>query len=214
MSRKDLTGQRFGRLMVIRATDQRYRCGKGSQIIYECLCDCGNTFFARTGQLTRKDSRQKRSCGCLAAEFFGYKHGGSKMALYSNWNHMKNRCCNPNADNYANYGGRGITVCDEWKNSFAAFRDWALSNGYQEGLSIERIDVNGNYCPENCRWETMKAQQRNRTNTRLIEYNGETHSVAEWAEITGISSKTLFSRIALGWTPDKILTEPVRKKKK
>ena len=158
MRNYDLTGRRFGRLTVIRKTDQR---GPDGGMVYECLCDCGNTCFVWNNRLTIKGHSRKRSCGCLHDETH-HAHGGSGTTLFHKWTGMKDRCYNQNARQYQDYGGRGISVCDEWRESFAAFRDWALANGYQEGLSIDRIDVNGNYCPENCRWITMAEQQRNK----------------------------------------------------
>lgn len=207
--RKDLTGQRFGRLTVIRATDQRVRSGKSSYIVYECLCDCGNTCFVCTWQLTAKGYKGKKSCGCLNKETgSGYIHGGSRTPLYHVWDSMKARCNNPKNTAYKDYGGRGIRVCAEWQNDFEVFRDWALSNGYKEDLSIDRIDVNGNYCPENCRWITIKEQQSNKRSTIRIEYNGETHTILEWSQITGIKYITLFQRIKAGWPTDKALNAP------
>lgn len=210
MPRKDLTGQRFGRLTVIRATDQR---GPDNGTVYECLCDCGNTCFVWNNRLTRKGHSRKRSCGCLHDETHE-QHGGTGTILHHKWTGMRDRCNNPNSKQYSYYGGRGIRICDEWQNSFAAFRDWALSAGYKDGLSLDRIDVNGNYCPDNCRWISMAEQQANKRSNVRIEYNGETHTIAEWAEITGIDYKTLHRRISAGWEPEKALTQPVRKLKK
>ena len=119
---------------------------------------------------------------------------------------MKARCYNPLSDNYNNYGSRGITVCDEWKNNFQNFYDWAVKNGYRDDLSIDRIDNDKGYFPENCRWETPKGQQRNKRNNRLLTRNGETHCLAEWAEITGINRSTISDRIdKMGWTVEKPL---------
>lgn len=119
---------------------------------------------------------------------------------------MKSRCTNTTIKAYKDYGGRGIKVCDEWLNSFEAFYDWAMKNGYADHLSIDRIDVNGNYCPENCRWATRKTQQMNKTNNLLIDFNGEKHTLAEWSEITGINRATIKSRLNAGWTIEKALT--------
>lgn len=187
----DLTGRRFGRLTVIRKTDQR---GPDGGIIYECLCDCGNTCFVWGNKLTRKGHSAKRSCGCLHDETH-HPHGCSKTTLFHKWTGMNDRCYNRNARQYPDYGGRGITVCDEWRNDFSCFLSWALSSGYQEGLSIDRIDVNGNYCPDNCRWITMSEQQKNKRNVKLITYCGETHTLPEWADILGIKYGTLWERI-------------------
>lgn len=131
--------------------------------------------------------------------------------LYSIWRHMKERCNNKNHVAYRGYGGRGISVCDQWKNDFLAFKEWALANGYSADLTIDRINNDGNYCPENCRWATPLEQQNNRSANHRITFRGETHSIAEWGRITGISRITIRSRIRCGWTVDDVLTRPVRK---
>jgi hypothetical protein len=112
------------------------------------------------------------------------------------------------------YGARGIIICEEWRNDFKAFYDWAMSNGYREDLTLDRIDVNGNYCPDNCRWVTSKQQANNRRNTRKLTYNGETHSVSEWADILGIKYTVLNARVHYGWDDERVLTQPVRKSPK
>ena len=108
---------------------------------------------------------------------------------------MRERCYDPKSKPFHDYGGRGISVCEEWRHDFAAFREWAIENGYEEGLSIDRIDVNGNYCPENCRWITLEEQQRNKRNVKPITWNGETHLLPEWADILGIKYGTLWKRL-------------------
>lgn len=124
---------------------------------------------------------------------------------------MIDRCFNKNNPQYSIYGGRGITVCEEWRNDYIAFREWALSNGYDENLSIDRINNDGNYCPENCRWATAKEQANNTRKTRLITYCGETHSVSEWARILDIKQSTLSMRInKYGWDIEKALGKEVR----
>lgn len=126
------------------------------------------------------------------------------------WDSMKKRCCNPNEPAYKNYGGRGIKVCNEWLNSFFAFREWATENGYSDDLSIDRIDVNGNYCPENCRWVDAKTQCNNRRNNHAITFMGETHTISEWSKITGIHQDVILYRIKAGWDVERALTEKVR----
>lgn len=194
MNINDLTGRRFGRLTVIRKTNQR---GPDGGIIYECICDCGNKCFVWGNKLTRKNHSAKRSCGCLQKEKHN-PHGDSGTILFHKWTGMKDRCYNKNAKQYKSYGGRGISVCKEWKENFYAFREWALKSGYKDGLSIDRIDVNGNYCPDNCRWITMQEQQKNKRNVKKITWNGETHTIPEWSEILGIKYATLWSRIHNG----------------
>lgn len=133
------------------------------------------------------------------------RHGMYGTRLYHIWNGLSGRCLNEKNKDYPNYGGRGITVCDEWRNP-GNFLNWAFLSGYNVGLTLDRIDVNKGYSPDNCRWVTPARQQRNKRNNRLIEYNNEIHCVAEWAEITGISRRTIESRLRYGWTPYEILT--------
>lgn len=135
-----------------------------------------------------------------------YKHGQYGSRLYETWQTMKKRCSNPNNRQYHLYGGRGIIVCDEWRNDFQAFYDWAMSHGYADDLTIDRIDVNGNYEPSNCRWATMKEQQNNRRNNHLITYNGETKTLKQWSEKIGIDWGVLYSRLKKGWSIEKSLT--------
>lgn len=191
MRAKDLTGKRFGRLTVLRKTEKR---GLDGGIVYECVCDCGTHCLAPGSRLTAKGHSAKRSCGCLYRETH-QQHGGSKTILFHKWASMKDRCYNKNAKQYKYYGGRGISVCEEWRSSFLAFREWSLKNGYNEGLSLDRIDPNKNYCPENCRWITMEDQQRNKRNVKIITYNGESHTIPEWSNILGIKYGTLWKRL-------------------
>lgn len=134
------------------------------------------------------------------------KAGYSQSRLYRLWVGIKTRCYNPNDKRYKNYGGRGIVMCDEWKDDFLAFAYWAIGNGYEEHLTIDRINVDKGYSPSNCRWSTWEVQENNRTNNRLLEYNGEIHTLAEWGRITGIKRHTIEQRIRYGWTTERILT--------
>jgi hypothetical protein len=122
---------------------------------------------------------------------------------------MKTRCSNPNASRYSNYGGRGISVCDEWQE-FINFKDWALSTGYKDNLTIDRIDVNGNYEPANCRWATRKEQANNKTTSHLITYKNETKTMSQWADVLGFELDTLKRRIYLGWSVEKAFTTSLR----
>ena len=135
-----------------------------------------------------------------------YKHGMRYTRIYSIWRSMRQRCGNPNCKNFRNYGGRGIAVCAEWQGSFQSFCDWAMANGYKEHLTIDRIDVNGNYEPSNCRWVSYTKQANNKTNNRLLEFQGDQHTLGEWAEITGIRLATIWARLNSGWSIEKTLT--------
>lgn len=137
-----------------------------------------------------------------------YKHGFSGSRLEKVYVHMLSRCYNPKDGMYHRYGGRGITVCDEWRKDNKAFFQWAMSNGYSEELTIDRIDPNGNYCPENCRWATMRVQQNNKTTSLKVEINGETRTVAEWADIYGINRYAVYTRIRKGWDKVEAITTP------
>lgn len=133
-------------------------------------------------------------------------HGMAGSRLYNVWQKMKSRCFNTRASNYKHYGGRGITVCEEWAQSFEAFRDWALANGYRDDLTIDREDNDGPYCPENCRWATMKQQSNNRRSNRGITFNGKTQTTRQWADELGIPYEVLRNRISHGWSVEQALT--------
>ncbi len=141
------------------------------------------------------------------------KHNASNTRLHNIWKQMKGRCYNPNNTSYNNYGVRCIKVCDEWRNDFKNFYDWAMSNGYADDLTIDRIDVNGNYEPKNCRWADKKTQERNKRSNRCIMYRGKKICVAEAVETTGIPKHVLFHRLNNGDTGEKLF-RPVKKYKK
>lgn len=199
---KDLTGQHFGRLTVIE------RVWSGRNYNWLCQCSCGNTTVTSAGNLTHGYTA---SCGCLSKERSRnqlYKHGDTNTRLWRIWSGMRRRCSEIQNKDYPNYGGRGISVCAAWEE-YAVFRDWAYANGYNENLSIDRIDVNGDYTPCNCRWVDCKAQNNNRRNNHNITYYGETHTVAQWSEITNIPPKTIGCRLRAGWSVETALTTPV-----
>ena len=201
----DLSGQRFGRLTVIERA-----ANNGTKTMWECKCDCGNTKVVSGSNL--KNGNVK-SCGCYWRDVVpkvnqekNFRHGDSGTKLHKVWANMRYRCNNPRCKCYDNYGGRGISICAEW-SSYENFRDWALRNGYAEGLSIDRIDNDGNYEPANCRWVSMKTQINNRRVSRMLTYNGASHTISEWSEITGIKWSTINERLKNGWTIEKALSK-------
>lgn len=200
-------GQKFGRLTVISLHHKKpfYR-GRCVNFIeyYLCKCDCGNTKVVCRLNL----GRSTNSCGCLKREKSISRlkiHGKSDTRIYSIWCNMIYRCYSEKDNSYIRYGGRGITVCDEWKKDFMSFYKWALGNGYKENLTIDRIDNNGNYEPSNCQWVTMQEQGLNRRNNRIIEYKGEKHCITEWAQKIGVKPNTLLYRFIRGWSVEKSL---------
>lgn len=202
----DLTGQRFGRLVVL----ERVENSKNGSSRWLCRCDCGEIRVHTAGTL---NYGVVKSCGCYGKETRrerGTTHNKSNTKLYRVWASMRERCSSPSCKGFAYYGGRGITVCDEWNDSFQAFYDWAISNGYGEGLSIDRIDVDGNYEPSNCRWVSKNIQANNTRKNVSIEYNGESHTIAEWAKLLGIKYGTLHKRLEEGWSAEDAFHTPVK----
>ena len=185
---KDLTGQRFGRLVVIKK-GMSYRSPKGSIISqWWCQCDCGSPPI-----LLRRDSLitgNTKSCGCLHEESISIHHG-TGTRIYQTWRNMINRCYRKDTDSYYLYGARGIKVCEEWLNNFETFREWAYNNGYNDSLTIERIDNNKNYSPENCCWKTFKEQARHTSRCHYLTYNNETHTISEWSEKLNMNQSTI-----------------------
>lgn len=180
---------------------------RGTHTYYKCVCIyCGSTIERRSDMV--KNGLAK--CNC---QYKTEKHGMSRTPIYRAWVAMKRRCQNVNDVEYKNYGGRGITVCKEWENNFCEFYKWAISNGYKDYLTIDRIDNNKGYSPANCRWVDMKTQCNNRRNNRLITYNGKTRTMAQWAVELDINYRTLKSRInKSNWSIEKAFNEPIRKR--
>lgn len=205
----DLTGQQFGRLVVIREADKR-----GRELFWECRCDCGKVVEINGNHLRRGVTT---SCGCYRIEGLvnrSLKHGLQKTRQYRVWARMKQRCYDKNDAAYADYGGRGITVCPEW-HDFPNFYAWAMANGYRDDLTLDRINVNGNYEPSNCRWATQIEQANNKRNNITVTRDGETHTMKEWSRILGISYSTIQCRVHRhGWTIEEaIFTPPCHKRR-
>lgn len=190
----NLTGQKFGKLTAVAKKDVR-----GSHVYWLCECECGNTKIVRGSHLT---NGHVRSCGCIPR----YRtHGGTKTRLYNIWASMKERCLNPNVPGYKNYGGRGITICDEWRNGFEIFQKWALENGYKDTLSLERVQNDGPYSPANCRWATRKEQANNTRKNRKWMHNGEEKTVPQLSRESGLAQGTIRSRLAKGWSVERAI---------
>lgn len=207
----DLTGQHFTRLEVI----ERIENGKSGCARWRCKCVCGNYVIATTNQLRRG---AVKSCGCYSHDLTkqrnkdNARHGVSRTRLYREWSQMKARCYIESHKSFADYGGRGIKVCDEWLVSDNFF-SWALSHGYSDELTIDRIDTNGDYEPSNCRFVTPKEQIRNRRNTVTVEYQGQLITLAELSELSGVPYATMHFRYRQGKTVEEMM-KPVRKYKK
>lgn len=196
MKKLNLIGNRFGRLTVIKKLET------DNGVYWECKCDCGGTHAVTTGHLR---SGHTTGCGRRCPLIY---HGYRGHHLHMAWASMKTRCFNKKAKDYMRYGGRGITVCDDWINSFMLFRDWALTSGYKKGLTLDRIDVDGNYEPNNCKWATCLEQANNRRDT--IRYKGETSTNA--CRRLGIFEYTIKRRIRSGWSTEDAFTIPLMKK--
>lgn len=210
-TRKDfnnLSGNTYGKLYV----NEIIGHDNYNRVIYKCICKCGNIVYT-SGYLLKNNLI--KSCGCEENNISHLKHGdskrGNKSHLYMIWCDMKYRCTSPKNHKYYRYGGRGIKICDEWldkEHGYENFKLWALENGYKDncGLSIDRIDVDGDYCPENCRWADNKMQQNNKRNTIYIRYKKWVYPLYIWSEITGLPPKLMHSRKDKGWTDEEILT--------
>jgi hypothetical protein len=188
--RKDITGQVFGRLTAVKPSYINAR----RSVVWRCRCECGGETEVPVNYLVRGNTR---SCGCLAVEMkptYRRKHGKSQTDMYFAWKTMHRRCTDPKHPRWERYGGRGITVCDRWKS----YENFLADMGERpEGTSIDRIDLDGPYAPENCRWATPKEQARNKSNSRFVEWDGRRQTIAAWAEEQGIGESTLRARLRL-----------------
>ena len=203
----DLRGEKYGRLTPY------FPQKRNGRTYWFCHCDCGNEKIVSSGNLT---SGQVKSCGCLqrekssrAATERNTTHGKSETRLYKIYYGMLERCYNSKHTFFKRYGGRGIRVCDDWYDSFERFFDWAMTSGYADGLTIDRIDNDGNYEPSNCRWVPRNEQQRNRSTSHKVKIGGLELSLVEWSELLNISYNTVLARLRYGWSDFDALTKPV-----
>ena len=191
----DLTGETFGRLHVIERGPNNPR----KQATWICECECGKIVRVESGHLR---SGHTQSCGCYGhdrSREYHYKHGMTNTKLFSVWKGMRRRCNNPKDPKYSIYGGRGISICDEWALDFQAFYDWSMANGYKDGMSIDRINVNGNYEPTNCRWASRVVQANNTRRNCWVWYGGERLTVAELSRKLDLPYNTVKWRTRKGW---------------
>lgn len=213
---KDITGQKYGRLIAIKYlyTDKRRKA------VWLCKCECGNYTEVSSEKLSTGNTK---SCGCLHSDKSKekikilienqtkYKRKNEKE-ISTIFNQMKQRCYNKKCKAYKNYGGRGIKIYQEWLKDFNSFYKWSIKNGYKKELSIDRINVNGDYEPKNCRWVTNLEQQNNKRNNKYIEFNGEKHTYAEWSRIFNIPTATISDRVRRGFTVEKVLNTNYKKR--
>ena len=219
---EDFIGKKFGKLTIVGFSHkkQKFASGgkkNGNDFYYNCECDCGGKTTSRLADLK---NGKAISCGCYRIERTKEHNKKYNIAnlwetkLYKIYSKMKDRCYNTNNKRYKDYGGRSITVCDEWKNNFQVFYDWAMSNGYEEGLSIDRINNDGNYEPNNCRFVNSVIQNNNKRNNYYITYKGKTQSAKQWADELCINYRTLKSRLViLKWSAERALLTPINSNK-
>ena len=199
---KELTGQRFGLLTVVDRSDVQ----KNGKAYWKCLCECGNSTIVSGSNLR---SGVVKSCGCLRHRE-KETHHLSATRLFRIWWAMHDRC-KPNSTVSKYYNDKGITVCDEWQKDFVTFYNWAMNNGYNDELTIDRIDNNKSYCPENCRFVNRKVQANNRTMCKFILYNGKEQNLMQWCEELHLNYKLVYSRLyRCNWTFERAISEPVR----
>lgn len=212
---KSIVNKVFGRLTAIKRVEDYYMPSGKKQIMYLCICECGNEVVLSKDYIT--GNSEIKSCGCWAKERIKERvydlsgnptHGLSHHPIYNSWCNMKQRCYNPNNHRYRYYGARGITICDEWLNDFTAFYIWSINNGWEEGLSIDRIDNDKGYSPDNCRWADNKTQANNRSDNVYISINGETHTISEWCDYYEIENKCMVYQRRVKGVDEKELFRP------
>lgn len=213
---KDRTGEKYGRLTIVSYTGKQ--TFHGGNAIWLCKCDCGK--YVERPAVMLKHSKMP-SCGCYVKEHtenLNKSHGGRNERLYLVWIDMRRRCYDKKDSNYFRYGGRGIKVCDEWKD-YSVFREWAIKTGYdpsarKQQCTIDRIDVDGNYCPDNCRWVDAKIQNNNRRNNKIVEFNGRKQTLKQWADEMCFNYEMVDKRLNAGWDIERAFYQPARITKK
>lgn len=208
-ARNNLIGKKFGRLTVVDYAEDNVSASGYHTVMWKCVCECGKFVVVRGKCLT---SGVTKSCGCFQKSSMSSrvsKHHKSGTRLYAIWNSMRQRCNNPRNRAYHNYGGRGITICHEW-DSFEEFQRWAYFTGYDEAAergkcTLDRVDVNGMYSPDNCRWSDMREQSNNKRNTIYIEYQAQEKPISQWADETGLDYSTIWKRHKLELPTTKVL---------
>jgi hypothetical protein len=197
-TRESVLGIKYGMLTVIEELPDVVRKGRPFRYV-KVQCECGTV-----KDVVLQGIKKLKSCGCKTKEIlaqYNVKHGMTKHPIYAAWSNMKNRCFNPNVTHWGNYGGRGITVCDEWVRDFRVFCKWAMDNGWEQGLELDRINVHGNYEPSNCRWVTEEEQANNKTTSHYVEYNGERLTISQLCEKYGLLYGRVHARITeLKWS--------------
>lgn len=205
----NLVGQKYGHLTVVGLTNN----ASHRERHWLCKCDCGNEHITTSHNLICGITTQCVECSNRQIGKSNTKHGTKPIQLYRTYQNMKTRCNNDHYFLYHRYGGRGITICKEWQESFIAFREWALKNGYRKGLTLDRIDNDGNYCPENCRWATVKEQSNNRITNRMLSIDGETDTMANWSRRLDMPYWVLQRRLSDGWSEEMALGTPYKRQR-
>lgn len=202
----EMQGKKFGKLTVLGPSHKDSR----GEWRWRCQCECGNISVVAGYKLR---SGHTTSCGCVQSAWRKrgptHTHGMTNTRLYNTWCNMKARCSNTKNYEYHAYGGKGVRVCPDW-SKFEAFYEWAIANGYEDGLTIDRIDVNGDYSPDNCRWATQAVQSLNRTDNHLVTAFGKTQTIKEWADEYGLKYDTLERRLnGYHWPAERAISEPL-----